>query len=383
MIVGIVGGGQLARMTVLAAGRLGVQVRVLATPKDESARAVWPHVEDGDPDDARVLERFSRECDVLTFDHESVDPEIVEALTVLGRAVRPGAASLRMCDKAAQRAALATLGFPVPAFTVARTVAEIEEFARANGGWPVYAKAPRGGYDGKGVRLVDGSEQAMVALALARGGGPLLVEEALPVDRELSVLLARRPGGEMVVYPVTETFQRDGVCRATAAPAAIDTSLALDAVELARSIATHIDHVGLLAVELFVVDGRIIVNELAARPHNSGHWTIDGAVTSQFENHLRAVLDLPLGDTSPRAAAVAMVNVLGPADGRDPADGLARALAVEGAHVHLYGKRPRPGRKLGHVTVLASDVATALHRASRAVDALDHRVADEDGACVA
>ena len=367
--VGIVGGGQLARMMVQAAGRLGVDAHVLARVTDESARGIWPAVHNGDPADPSVLEEFSRGCDVLTFDHENVDPELVDALVRVGRVARPGASALRFCDKAAQRTALATLGFVVPPFTLATTVAEAEAFARLHGGWPLVAKTPRGGYDGKGVRWVDGAEQVLVAFALA-GGSPLLLEPALAIERELAVLVARRPDGGHVVYPIVETFQRDGICCAMVAPAEIEPALACEASSIAVAIADLVDMVGVLAVEFFVVDGALVVNELAPRPHNSGHFTIEGCVTSQFENHLRAVLDWPLGATTLVASAVATVNVLGTSDGADLLAGVPHALAIDDVHVHLYGKTARPGRKLGHVTALAGDTATALERASRAADAL-------------
>ena len=381
-VVGIVGGGQLARMMVEAASRLGVDARVLARSEDEAARAVWPVVDDGDGADPLVLEAFSRSCDVLTFDHEGVDPEVVEALTRLGRRVHPGAAALRLCDKSMQRTELTMLGFPVPPFAVVRTVGEVVAFARAHGGWPVVAKSPRGGFDGRGVRMLDGEEQALVALALA-GDSPLLLEPALAIERELSVLVARRPGGQRVVYPVVETFQHDGMCRSTMAPASIDPRLAAEATEIAVAIAELIDAVGVLAVELFVVDGAIIVNEIAPRPHNSGHWTIEGCATSQFENHLRAVLDWPLGAVTLRAPAVATVNIVGSAADPDPRTRLPLALAVDDAHVHLYGKTSRPGRKLGHVTALGTEPGAAHDSASRAVDALRCHAAPATDARVA
>jgi len=370
-VVGLVGGGQLARMTLHAAARLGIDVRVLATSRDEAAPAIWPHVEIGDPLDARVLDDFCRGVDVLTFDHENVDPDVIEALVRIGRVVRPGASALRLCDKAAQRTELATLGFAVPPFSVCTNVAEISAFARAHGGWPVVAKAPRGGYDGRGVQWLDGEEQALFALAMAGEQATLVIEPALTPERELAVLMARRPGGEHVVYPVVETIQRDGTCRSTVAPADVDPSLVREASSIAVALADLIGMVGVLAVEFFVVDGALLVNEIAPRPHNSGHFTIDGCVTSQFENHLRAVLDWPLGSVQLVAPAVATVNVFGSADGPDPRALVSEALALDDVHVHLYGKSPRPGRKLGHVTATAADPATAILRAGRAAEILN------------
>lgn len=367
--VGIVGGGQLARMMVLAAARLGIAVRVLAQPADDAIRSICPNVVLGDPADPRVLDEFTRHCEVVTFDHENIDPDIVDALTRLGRIIRPGAGVLRACDKAAQRTELRTLGFPVPPFAVTSNTDEIVDFARSVGGWPLIAKARRGGYDGRGVRFVDGDEQAMVACSLA-ADTPLVFEPALAVQRELSVLVARRPGGDHVVYPIVEAHTSHFVCESLVAPATIEPTLAIEATTIAVALADLFDAVGILAVEFFVVDGQLLINELAPRPHNTGHFTIEGCVTSQFENHLRAVLDLPLGSTALIAPAVATVNVLGRTNGADPRNRIPHALAFDRAHVHLYDKSPRPGRKLGHVTVLAGDPQVALATACSARDAL-------------
>ncbi len=370
-VVGIVGGGQLARMLVHAAQRLGVQTRILAAPG--AAEAVEHHgpVDTGDPLDPKVLDEFCRSCDAVTLENESIDAEVVEALARLGRPVRPGAGALRLTDKARQRTTLATLGFPVPPHAICTSVREITDFA-ARHGWPVVAKQPRGGYDGRGVHWLESDEQAMVALAVAGPGGRLLVEPALRIERELAVLVARRADGEHVVYPVVDTVQRNGICHSTIAPSVLDPALLAEATTIAVQIAHTVDAVGVFAVELFVVDGHIVVNEVAPRPHNSGHFTIDGCVTSQFENHLRAVLGWPLGSTALRAGAVAMVNVLGGPGDHDPRANLPLALADPDVHVHLYGKQAKAGRKLGHVTALAPGHAEATDRAVAAAHALVH-----------
>ncbi len=369
MPVGIVGGGQLARMMVLAAARLGVEVCVLARSTDDAVCSFLPDVMFGDPDDPQVLDEFTRCCRVVTFDHENVDPALVDGLTRVGRIIRPGAATLRACDKATQRVQLAALGFPVPPFAVVSNVDEMTDFAGANGGWPVVAKARRGGYDGRGVRFVDGDEQAIVACALAGNGG-LLIEPALAIERELAVLVARRPGGDHVVYPIVDVHTRNFVCESLVVPAQLEPAAASDVVSIAVELAHVLDAVGVLAVEFFLVDGQVLVNEIAPRPHNTGHFTIEGCVTSQFENHLRAVLDLPLGSTALVAPAVATANVFGGADGADPRTRTSRALAFDRAHVHLYAKQVRVGRKLGHITVLGDDPHLALATALHARDAL-------------
>jgi 5-(carboxyamino)imidazole ribonucleotide synthase len=364
--VGIVGAGQLARMTYQASISLGVRVRLLAASAADSAAVVASDVAVGPPTGPAV-DRFAEGCDVLTFDHELVDADQLACLEASGSAVRPSADVVALAqDKRRQRAQLGTLGFPIPPHAPVRDASDLVAFG-AEHGWPIVAKARRGGYDGRGVWVLDGPEAATALVEhTAASGIELLVEAHVPIEQELAVLVARRPGGQAVVYPVVETVQQDGICRELLAPAPVAPELAAAARELGLGIAEAIGVVGVLAVELFRVGDRLVVNELAARPHNSGHSTIEGCATSQFENHLRAVLDWPLGATTPAAPAVATVNVLGSADGGDPVANLPAALEIEGAHVHLYGKAARPGRKLGHVTALGQDLDETRARARRA-----------------
>jgi 5-(carboxyamino)imidazole ribonucleotide synthase len=373
-VVGFVGAGQLARMAQQAAIALGVDLYLLAETAEDSAAQVVPDVLVGDYRKLADLRRLAVDSDVITFDHELTDPAHLAALGEEGRVVRPAPGAKRFAqDKAYQRRELAALGLPVPCFAEVATVGDVAAFG-ASHGWPLVLKAPRGGYDGRGVFVVADADEAAAVLSQRAGSAevvpPMLAEELVPLDRELAMLVARRPGGEAVVYPAVETVQVDGVLRESIAPAPIAADLAEEARALALRIAEAIDLTGVLAVELFEARGALLVNELACRPHNSGHWTIEGATTSQFANHLRAALDWPLGSTTPLAPAVVTVNVLGRADGFDPVDGMAAALAVPGANVHLYGKSTRPGRKLGHVTVLGDDVADARDRARAAAAAL-------------
>jgi 5-(carboxyamino)imidazole ribonucleotide synthase len=229
-------------------------------------------------------------------------------------------------------------------------------------------KTARGGYDGKGVWSVD--DMAQVAAVTAPLVGQLLVEEMVPLEAELAVMVARRPSGQTVTWPAVETAQVDGVCREVLVPGRLPPDVLERARALGQAVAEIAGAVGVLAVELFWSGGVLMVNEIAARPHNSGHWTIEGAVTSQFENHLRAVLDLPLGSPAPQHAQVASVNVFGGAAGEDPLALLPGGLATEGAHIHLYGKGARPGRKLGHVTVCGDDAEEVRERAWSAAMAL-------------
>lgn len=371
--VGIVGGGQLARMAALAAAGLGVPVAVLTEDAEAPAVAAGARHVAGSERSTEALRRLAAASDVVTFDHEGVPPAALRELERDGAVLRPRpAAKLMAQDKAEQRAELGDrVGVPVPAWRVVATREDVEGFGSEHG-WPVVLKVSQGGYDGRGVWFAGVPADADEALAAAeRSGARLLAEQHLALDLELAVLVARTEGGASVVYPVVHTVQRDGMCREMAVPAPVPAELARAAEEMAVAIADAIDAVGIMAVELFVAGGRLLVNELALRPHNSGHWSLGGATTSQFENHVRAVLDWPLGDPSPLAPAVACANVVGAADGGDPRERLADALAVPGALVQLYGKQPRPGRKLGHVTVLGEDAGDARERALRAAAILE------------
>jgi 5-(carboxyamino)imidazole ribonucleotide synthase len=365
--VGMVGAGQLARMTQRAAIDLGVQLTVLAVHADEPAVSAGARHLLGSARDPGALRDLARSVDVVTLDHELVDADTLAALAAAGVAVRPSARALRVAqDKLVARETFAALGLPGPAHVVATDTTGVEALA-AEHGWPLVAKARSGGYDGRGVALV--ADRAALDAVLARGG-EWIVEQRAPIALELAVLVARRPGGATVVYPIVETVQHDGICHELIMPARVDADVAAQAVGLALRVAEGIDAVGVLAVEQFVtIDGRVLINEIAVRPHNSGHATIEGCVTSQFTNHLRAVLDWPLGATDLQAGVAVTVNVIG-VDGADVAARLPAALAVPGANVHLYGKASRPGRKIGHVTVLGDDADTTLAAARRAAELL-------------
>jgi 5-(carboxyamino)imidazole ribonucleotide synthase len=362
----MVGAGQLARMTHEAASALGLSLRVLAHAPDDSAALVASGVEIGRHDDLTALRAFAKGCDVVTFDHEHVPGPHIEALVAEGATVHPGASALRFAqDKRAMRERLGALGAPVPRWRPAQTAADAAELANEVG-WPLVAKAARGGYDGRGVWMVD---DGPAVDRLVAAGLEVIVEERVALRRELAALVARSPSGQVVAYPVVETVQRDGICVEVLAPApGIPAAVAAEAQRLAAGLVEQLGVVGLLAVELFDTAGGLVVNELAMRPHNSGHWTIEGSRTSQFEQHLRAVLDLPLGDTAPTAPATAMANVLGGAPGGPTLDERLRRLFADdpAAKVHLYGKQARPGRKIGHVTVVGDDADDVRRRARRA-----------------
>jgi 5-(carboxyamino)imidazole ribonucleotide synthase len=370
----MVGAGQLARMTFQASIPLGAGFRVLAAEPDDSAAQVCPGARLGDHTDLDDLRTFAAGCDVVTFDHEHVPGPALAALEEAGAVLRPGAQALRFAqDKLAMRERLSALGVPCPRYAPAADPADVAAFA-AGSGWPVVLKAVRGGYDGRGVWVCDTPEQAAGVLAhwSAADGIAVIVEEHVGFDRELAALVARSPHNQGAAYPVVQTVQRDGVCHEVLAPAPrLSASRSREAQRLALELAAELGVTGLLAVEFFETASGLLVNELAMRPHNSGHWTIEGARTSQFEQHLRAVLDLPLGDPAAVASQVVMANIFGGTD-PDVYSRYTHVMAADpGVKVHLYGKAARPGRKIGHVTVLpdaalGDDIDALRERAGRA-----------------
>jgi 5-(carboxyamino)imidazole ribonucleotide synthase len=377
MRVGILGGGQLARMTIAAAIGLGIDVAIFEREADSPAGRLTTSEVVGPWEDAALRARFAALCDVITLESEFVDPAILAAFEALGVPVRPGAATLTLVgDKLRQKECFAAAGLPLPAF---RAVESPEDALRVAGewGWPLVLKARRLSYDGYGNATVRGPEE--VAAAWARLGAPrraLYAEAWVPFRRELAVMVARSASGAVATYPVVETVQAADahICRVVRAPAPVSAAVAAEATAIARRAVEAVGAAGVVGVELFErEDGAILLNEIAPRPHNSGHYTIEGCVASQFENHLRAVLDWPLGATDLVAPAAVMANVLGQSDTAVPPTpvGFPEALAVPGAHVHLYGKRrSRPGRKMGHVTALGPDVATAEATALRVAEAI-------------
>ncbi len=351
-------------VTCQAAISLGIGFRVLADSAGDSAAQVCAGTVVGDYTSLPDLRAFAGQCDVITFDHEHVPGQHLAALERSPAAVHPGAASLRFTqDKLAMRERLGALGVRCPRYVPVSEGAETESFA-AEVGWPVVLKAVRGGYDGRGVWVC--GTPAMAAGVLAHGVA-VIAEEHIAFSRELAALVARSPHGQAAAYPVVQTVQRDGVCHEVLAPApGLDAGRAKQAQRIALQLAASLGVTGLLAVELFDTPGGLLVNELAMRPHNSGHWTIEGAATSQFEQHLRAVLDLPLGDPRAVAPCVVMANVFGSGD-EDVYGRYAHVMAADpGVKVHLYGKAARPGRKIGHVTVPGNEVGDLRARAARA-----------------
>ncbi|WP_205324154.1 5-(carboxyamino)imidazole ribonucleotide synthase [Glycomyces sp. YM15] len=364
--VGMIGAGQLARMTHQAAIALGQSLRVLAGDPAESAAVVTPATTLGDYRNIDDLRAFAKGCTVLTFDHEHVPQDALRALVDEGVEVQPRPEALLYAqDKQAMRTRLAELGLPQPRWAPVDSISDVEAF-----GLPCVLKAATGGYDGKGVWMIDTPADAQAVLA---SGIRLIAEERMALQRELAIQIARSPRGETAVYPVVETVQTGGICTEVIAPAPrLSDDTAAEARRIVETIASELGVCGMLAVELFQTSKGLFVNELAMRAHNSGHWTIEGARTSQFEQHLRAVLDYPLGSTETAAPYTVMANVLGGAPGGPRLDERLQHLLADdpGAHVHLYGKAVRPGRKIGHVTVCGDDPDVLRRRALRAAERL-------------
>ncbi|WP_296648025.1 5-(carboxyamino)imidazole ribonucleotide synthase [Rhodoluna sp.] len=370
--LGVIGGGQLARMMTPPAINLGINIKVLAEAEGSSAALATTQV--GDYNQLSVVREFAKTVDVITFDHEHVPLAVLEALEAEGVSVQPPSKALAFAqNKLSMRKRLGALGMPMPDWAEIQDAATLSAFIEAHDGVAIL-KTPIGGYDGKGVRVVRSAEDAADWLAnLANFGGSLLAEEKVDFVRELAQLSARRPSGEFLAWPLVETQQENGVCSVVLAPAPEVSKATLDTTaEIAKAVAEGLGVTGVLSVEMFEArDGRILINELAMRPHNSGHFSIEGSVTSQFEQHIRAVLDLPLGSTQPHAKHAVMVNLLGVDDKNDFIQAYGSALAAHPeAKVHTYGKSARAGRKMGHVTVIGDSAAHALAEAKGAAAVL-------------
>lgn len=370
--VGVIGGGQLARMMQPVAINLGIQLRVLCDKSEDSAAQVIPDTVVGSHSDLNLVLDFAKDCDVITFDHEHVPTEVLTALVNAGHNVQPNPKALQFAqDKLMMRAALTEAGIACPKWGQISTAEDLEDFALV-AGWPLILKSAKGGYDGKGVWLVESQEQALEVIAdIHSHGQEVLAEECVPFVRELAAQVARSPHGQCVAYPVVQSTQTNGICHEVIAPCPdLSQDRAAAAQEMALKIAALLDVTGMLAVELFDTGTELLVNELAMRPHNSGHWSMDGAVTSQFENHLRAVLDMPLGSPAQVTPFAVMVNLLGQ-DLDDLHSAFRHVMARDpGVKVHLYGKAVKAGRKIGHVNVIGDNLGDLTQRAWHAADYL-------------
>ena len=370
--VGVIGGGQLARMMIAPSKKLGISLKVLAESEDSPAADAATMV--GDYTQLSVVREFSKTVDVISFDHEHVPLEVLEALEAEGVNIQPPSRALKFAqNKLQMRKRLGELDLPMPAWAEIKNAKALDDFIAANGGVAVL-KTPIGGYDGKGVMIVRSSSDASAWLNnLDSFGGSLLVEEKVDFVRELSQLGARRPSGDFAAWPLVETIQENGVCSVVLSPAPNANSEVIEQTKnIAKRIADGLEVTGMLAVELFETrDGRILINELAMRPHNSGHFSIEGSTTSQFEQHLRAVLDLPLGEVNPRASYSVMVNLLGLDSTNDFSKNHDEAKALHPEiSIHTYGKAARIGRKMGHITCIAESLDEALTGAKGAAAVL-------------
>jgi 5-(carboxyamino)imidazole ribonucleotide synthase len=357
--IGVIGGGQLARMMIAPASNLGIELKVLAETENSSAALATTVV--GDFTDLETVTNFAKTVDVITFDHEHVPLAILDQLEQQGISVQPSSKALAHAqNKLVMRRALEKIGAPNPIWEEVSTASQLDQFIKEHGP-EVIVKTPIGGYDGKGVRVVSSSSQVsdwLEEAMISSLGGSLLVEQKVQFKRELAQLSARNPNGDFASWPVVETRQQNGVCSEVLSPAPnVSAELSARAVEIAKLISESLGVTGNLAVEMFeTAEGELLVNELAMRPHNSGHFTIEASVTSQFEQHLRAVLNLPLGKTDSLKPVAVMANLLGVSESQNFMDNYAQVMSnFPGIKIHSYGKAPRPGRKLGHITVVGED----------------------------
>jgi len=361
--VGVIGAGQLARMSIAPATALGVNLLLLAADSNDSAAQITQHVV-GDYTDLATVREFAAQCDVITFEHELIPLSIIKALEADGVVVRPSSAAFEFSqDKGAMRQKLQ--GFPSPKFQIITATDQVDKF-------PVIAKAISGGYDGRGVWKVNSANELG---ELLQQMPKLLVEELIEFDYEMAVMVARSPHGQATTWAPTQTIQKDGICVMTVSPAPhLTASVSEKAQRLALDIASEVGVVGVMAVEMFVKGDNLFINELAMRPHNSGHWTIEGSHTSQFEQHLRAVLDLPLGDPSMTAPVAVMGNVLGGNKTDMYRPYLHLMARTPALHFHQYKKDVRPGRKIGHVTLLGKDLVELTQEVQHAVDYMNGEI---------
>ncbi len=370
--VGILGGGQLAQMLYQSAISLGIEAHVFASVTDEAAPKYFRDVTRASSESWTPPEiyHFAQKCDAVTFDHELISPNIVRELEKRGCLMLPTASTLELsANKASQRQRLSQLGYALPPYQLCNSIQETVSFGERYG-WPIVIKPSTGGYDGRGVFIVENETEAAALFNNLSSHLPFVVEPKLALEAEGSVLAVRSTTGECLTYPMVRTMQIDGMCREVTCPSDFPDEVTAEARRIAENLATELEVVGILAVEFFIVSGTLLVNELAPRPHNTGHTTIEANVTSQFENHLRAILGLPLGSTELRVPAAAMVNLISNSNSQNVIPYLPHALSVKEASLHLYSKTARKNRKIGHVTATAKSVAEALELARKTVDIL-------------
>ncbi len=364
--LGVIGAGQLARMMAAPATQMGINLRLLAQDSTDSAAQICEHVV-GNPNDAQAVLDFARTCDVVTFEHEQVPQSVIKNLEQNGIKVYPRSDSfIYSQNKVEMRKKMDELNLPNPKW---------QEYSGGDTSikFPLIAKTITGGYDGRGVFVVKTPEE--LASIYKEIGKTLLLEEMLEFDCEIAIMVARSPHGQAATWAATWTIQEDGICTTTVTPVPeLTDELSSAAASIALTIAQGISLVGVMAVELFRVGDRLIINELAMRPHNSGHWTIEGSVTSQFEQHIRAVLDLPLGDTALTSTWAVMGNILGGEKTDMYRPYLHLMARTPGLKFHHYRKEVLPGRKIGHVTLLGSDLVELRHEVQHALDYLSGAV---------
>lgn len=367
--VGIIGGGQLARMTAISAYRLGIEIAVLDPDIKSPAAQIVREIVTGSINDIKKLEELSRISSLITLENEFVDAPLLEKIESSGAILHPSPKTLGLIqDKLTQKQTLQSSLIGVPKFMEVSDENDVLEGGRKFG-WPIILKVRRNAYDGKGNESIKGPDEIHAAWNnLCGDKSDFMVEEFIRFKKELAIMVVRNTKGETATYPVVETIQKDHICHIVTAPAGIGNDISADAADMAKKAVEAIDGIGVFGVEMFLLeDDRVLINEIAPRPHNSGHYTIEACITSQYENHLRAILGYPLGSTKMVSPAAVMVNLLGSRDGESVVKGLEEALQITGAHIHIYCKRhTRQNRKMGHLTVLGQSVEEAFDKAIKA-----------------
>ncbi|MBG92937.1 MAG: 5-(carboxyamino)imidazole ribonucleotide synthase [Chloroflexi bacterium] len=362
--IGIIGAGQLARMMIEAASPLNINIRLLAASLEDSAALIAKNIDLGSPNNERDVRNFAKHCDVITFDHELVNLDIIRMLEIEGKVVHPSSHTLNYAqDKLYQRTLFSKDDLPVPVFNEITTLKDVSNFGESFG-WPLVLKAQTDGYDGRGVWVINSFSEAKSFFSITNEKSiKMMAEQFIPIEKELSGLIARKANGEFILYPIVETIQSEGICVQVIAPADIDENIRVEAESLTKLVAEKVDVVGIMALELFLSNGKLLINEIATRPHNSGHFSIEGTSTSQFENHLRAVIDWPLGPAELIHPFAVMSNIIAKGEA-NPKDQIGFSLSTISSHtkLHMYDKNPRSGRKIGHVTSTGSNLdKTKIH----------------------
>lgn len=366
MKTGILGSGQLARMIIESGSKFGIEFHILSNEVNSPAGQITGFETKGDMNDEDCLKRFADKCDVITLENEFIDFRKIQFLQNLGKKVYPSFNIIKLIqDKLYQKDYLRKAGIPLANYAKVDFTEDILKFAKENS-YPVVLKSRTMGYDGKGNYTVKNDDEAKEAFDKLSKRGELMCESFVRFDKEIAIQVVRNESGEIRTYPVVETIQKDHICNLVIASKNSFGNIEKEVDLIAKKIVSEISYIGVMGIEMFLVNDRIIVNELAPRVHNSGHYTIEGCYTSQFENHVRAILNLPLGNCEMNCENAVMINILGKRDGKAEIKNAGKVLENENTYLHIYGKNKTiKGRKMGHITVLGNDLNKALETAEK------------------